>query len=369
MHNLLNGISVLICTYNGSKNLEKTLQHLAKQEVNNLSWEIIFVDNASTDNSTETAVAIWEQTGCAAPLLPFKEFRKGKDRAIDLGLSKCHYKYVIICDDDNWLCDTYLETSYRIMKAHPEIGILGGKSVPVFEVTPPEWFRTYESYYAVGAQNIVNGEIFHYWPRQRFLWGAGSVINMEAYLFLKRCGFERILTAKKYPNVCRSEDIELCFAIWLTGYKLWYDSNLILQHLISADRLQWSYFMKLSQQSLSSLHYLRPYKIFAFTGEKYVAAESLWFEYIKFYLITFLKTFRSIKETKMLFNIITGNHSIGGEYMKKAFEWYQISSVLRLGKAYDKIFHRVANLKRRIDSEKSQIARELELQENGAVLL
>jgi len=50
------GISVLVCTYNGAKRLEKTLAHLAAQVTNStVEWEIILVDNNSTDNTSVIA--------------------------------------------------------------------------------------------------------------------------------------------------------------------------------------------------------------------------------------------------------------------------------------------------------------------------
>src|SRR5574337_1960692 len=269
MYKLIDGISVLICTNNGTKKLRQTLTHLANQKINkNIYWEVIFIDNGSTDDSKEVASRLWKELKCPIPFNVFEERHLGKDIALDLGLSKCSYRYAIICDDDNWLSNTYLETAFDIMKANPSIGILGGKSVAVFESDPPHWFATYQGYFAVGEQNIVNGEIQYYWPEQRFLWGAGSVINMEAYMLLKFNGFSRILTARKYPKLSRSEDVEFCYAIWLAGFKVWYNGHLVLHHYISKERLKWTYLMKVSKLSISSFHYLRPYKIFIFAGNK-----------------------------------------------------------------------------------------------------
>ena len=46
------GVSFLLCTYNGAPRLAETLACLAAQETPaGFPWEIIFVDNASTDGS------------------------------------------------------------------------------------------------------------------------------------------------------------------------------------------------------------------------------------------------------------------------------------------------------------------------------
>lgn len=50
------GVSIVICCYNSASRLPETLQHIAEQEVAaNISWEVIVVDNASTDNTQEIA--------------------------------------------------------------------------------------------------------------------------------------------------------------------------------------------------------------------------------------------------------------------------------------------------------------------------
>ena len=54
------GISIILCTYNGAGRLRKTLASLAKQEnIERIKTQVIFVDNASTDNSATAAQTIW----------------------------------------------------------------------------------------------------------------------------------------------------------------------------------------------------------------------------------------------------------------------------------------------------------------------
>jgi glycosyltransferase involved in cell wall biosynthesis len=54
------GVSVIICCYNSEKRIEEVLHHLDKQkDTNHFLWEIILVDNASTDNTAEIARNTW----------------------------------------------------------------------------------------------------------------------------------------------------------------------------------------------------------------------------------------------------------------------------------------------------------------------
>ena len=54
------GLSVIICSHNGSQRLPRTLAHLAGQRgTDGLSWEVILVDNASRDETSRVARQCW----------------------------------------------------------------------------------------------------------------------------------------------------------------------------------------------------------------------------------------------------------------------------------------------------------------------
>jgi hypothetical protein len=62
------GVSVVICSYNGALRLATVLSHLAAQEAGaGTPWEVIVVDNASTDGTADTARRCWP-AGHAAPM-------------------------------------------------------------------------------------------------------------------------------------------------------------------------------------------------------------------------------------------------------------------------------------------------------------
>jgi glycosyltransferase involved in cell wall biosynthesis len=355
---LKKGITVLICTHNGDKNLPDTLMHLSRQRVESfVEWEILLIDNASTDNSANIALKTWKSLHTHIPLTVLRENKPGKDNAIDLGFKSAEYSYVIICDDDNWLNENYIQHAYSIMTSHPEIGMLGGKGEPVFEeeCDAPLWFNEFQKFYAVGPQAYLNGEIIHYWPTYRFLWGAGVVVNLEAYSVLQTVNFKRILSSARYPKVARSEDVELSLAIWLTGYKLWYDEGLTFQHFISKEKLKFSYLMKVVRQSISASHYLRPYRILLFTGVRNAPSKSFWKQYIIYHVRLLSRKLKSRAYFKLWMRVLFNRHLEDVLYVYIAIEWYQIKSVIDLGKEYDRLFKRTAQLQRNLSLvEKNQ---------------
>ncbi len=258
MTTFTNGVSVLVCSYNGSKRITETLHYLASQIVSpEIPWEIIVIDNASTDNFCEVATKAWKSFCSSISFLIISELTPGKENAIERGFAESRYEYVIICDDDNWLSPEYVQNAYILMKNNPLIGMAGGRGIPYCQTDPPEWFYDYMNYYAVGEQNPHTGEVT---TTKGFLWGAGAIINKQAYYTLKQANFQRIITYRAYPRFSRAEDIELCLAIKLAGYLIWYDSKLEYQHYISSDKLEWRYLIKLTKEGSLAGPLIRPYQ-------------------------------------------------------------------------------------------------------------
>lgn len=358
---LKKGITVLICTFNGAKNLPSTLKHLAQQEFKKIAVEIILVDNASVDNTAEIARKLWKELNTNIDLRIISEPRKGKDKAIDTGLSEANYQYVIICDDDNWLAKNYVQLSYQIMNENEDIGILGGQGLPAKTLNLPEWFPSQKTYYAIGKQGLISGEIKHYWPSFRFIWGAGSVINMKAYHLLMKCGFKRVLTYEAEGKIARSEDIELCYSIWLTGYKLWYDRRLIYEHALEQDRLTWLSLIHIAKISIPAYHILRPYDILIFAGIKNPPVKTYWFKYIIYSFKSCVNYFNYPKDIITICRIVFNKHisDYNYDYLMKVIMISQFVGMLKLGKKYDSNFKKIQSLQTCLNNEIKDYDRKL----------
>ena len=250
------GVTVLICTYNGSKRLPDTLAYLARQVVHErIDWEVLIVDNASTDNSAETALSAWKKLGEPVPLRITNQPIPGLTPAKEKGLCEAKYEYVIICDDDNWLNPDFINRSYQLMNKNPDIGILGGYGELVFEEDPPTWLEAY-CIYASGPQAKKSGKVSHH-----KVYGAGSVIRRSAYQFILKAGFNSLLSDRMAAQLTSGGDHEFCYAMVLAGYDIWYDEELKFKHFIAKDRISWEHYMRYIRESATCFEVLEPYKI------------------------------------------------------------------------------------------------------------
>lgn len=188
------------------------------------------------------------------------EARPGLTYARETGFAHAAYEYIILCDDDNWLGPSYVHTAFSIMEQYPAIGLLGGRGEFVYETPPPEWFAGL-NLYAGGAQAAENGQV-----ADGVVYGAGAILRKSAYGALLRGGFASALTDRLGHQLSSGGDYELCYALALAGYHIWYDARLYFQHFITANRLTRAYCLTYIEESSRCFSVLEPYKILLKTG-------------------------------------------------------------------------------------------------------
>ncbi|WP_316777355.1 glycosyltransferase [Pedobacter antarcticus] len=229
-----NGMTIIICTYNGAERLSQTIAHIAAQIVpTSIQWELILADNASSDDTIEMTKLAWEKHNLShIPLRVISEDVPGKLYALQKAIREASNEYLIICDDDNWLATDYFEKAYNILDTMPEVGAAGGLGIPVTDDAGfPEWFKDYHYAYAVGPQAEKTGVLK---PRA-ILWGAGLATRRSLYLAMYK-DYQSFLVESE-TNVLSAEDTEYCLRLILKGYKLYYDDTLVYWHYIPSFKL------------------------------------------------------------------------------------------------------------------------------------
>jgi glycosyltransferase involved in cell wall biosynthesis len=342
------GVTVLVCTHNGALNLPDTFACLAKQKAIGVAWEILVVDNASTDNTAEVAQQLAASMG-AVPVRVISEPLKGKEQGLYTGLRQASYQYVIVCDDDNWLDENYVGLAFRIMQEHPGVGLLGGRGLPAFDGPPPAWFFQFESFYAVGRQGRHDGMLVSSPGRGAYLWGAGSVINRAAIDLLESCGYRPVLTHADYPRF-RCEDLELCLAIQLAGYAIMYDGRLVFRHHITADRLRWSYLMENSRAGGLGAALLQPYVDTLHSPGPRRGAHLVWGFYLVDSAWAVGRHLAAPKGWKFLASLLMRSKGFQGnyDYQVMMVDSYRLYGAWRVRRAFKKLYKRLAVLKEKL---------------------
>lgn len=281
-------ISIIICCFNSSIRIRKTLSHIVNLEIPlGFSYEIILVDNNSSDDTTATALNYWKILNTSVPLKIVSEIRPGLSFARRKGLSVCKGEYIILCDDDNWLSKDYLTINEKLFDTHPEVGIIGGNGKAVYEIIPEKWFtkNNLARGLAIGKQAHQSGEILH---KKKVVYGAGMVIRKK--LFLEILNKPILLSDRKGTRLSSGGDSELCYLAILAGYKLWFEESLSFQHYIPTNRCTIEYQKRLFYSKGYSAAYLKLYQLII-NNDPYLNKKYVWGRILYRKLYSFINLF------------------------------------------------------------------------------
>jgi glycosyltransferase involved in cell wall biosynthesis len=250
-------VSVVICCYNSEVRLVPTLESIAVQKTN-FGFEVILVDNASTDNTADFAMRTWRALASEhQQLRVVYEPKPGLNFARETGIISALSEVVILCDDDNHLAPDFLQTAFDIMTAKPDVAIAGGVIIAAYETQPVEAFYPYAHTLALGSQAEHEGDITE---SPGIIFGAGMVLRRSAFMHIKEKGFQPILSDRKKTSLSSGGDTELCMALRLAGHKIFYSEKLKLDHAIPSFRLTLDYARKLHYaMGRSSLYFIAYY--------------------------------------------------------------------------------------------------------------
>jgi cellulose synthase/poly-beta-1,6-N-acetylglucosamine synthase-like glycosyltransferase len=232
------GVSVVICCHNSETLLPATVLRLKNQHASDVSWEVLVIDNASTDKTALVARECWGDDW-PAPMRIIHEPRLGLCYARERAFEEAQYEIVSFVDDDNWVTPEWVCTVSECMSADSKLGAIGSLNTAVADVPFPEWFSRYCHYYAAWAYR--EPATFPTWA----LSGAGMSIRKSTWQNLRRDGFRLSLTGRLGNRLSSCEDVEIGCAIQLASWKIRVEPRLQLQHYMTPTRLQWTYLRAL----------------------------------------------------------------------------------------------------------------------------
>ncbi len=120
-------VSVIMPVYNAEKYILDAINSIRSQTYPN--WELILVEDGSTDHTLEIIQKIED----SRIILKRNRCNKGIAYTTNLGISISKGKYIALLDDDDIALSTRLQVQTAYMESHPEIDVLGAKSLDINE--------------------------------------------------------------------------------------------------------------------------------------------------------------------------------------------------------------------------------------------
>lgn len=234
-------VTVVICTYNRAGNLPQCLGRLAEQQgVADLRWEVLVVDNNSTDG-TRDAVANLART------LPIRiryafEPQQGLNHARNLGARESLGQYFGYIDDDIQTSPRWLAAIYEALKRN-DADAVGGRIHLDPSVRLPKWIQP-EMYGFLGYQDFGE-EPFQMDGISRYPFGGNMFFHRRV---IDRIGLFNPLLGRRGAGRNRGElfkGAETDYFHRLAahgGARIFYEPRAIVYHQVQAFQISKAYF-------------------------------------------------------------------------------------------------------------------------------
>jgi glycosyltransferase involved in cell wall biosynthesis len=230
-------ISVVICTYNSRENLRETLESFCRIAAPPASaWELLLVDNNSTDDTQEVARSFQE----AIPLRYCFEPKPGKCRALNHGIELARGSLVLITDHDVNVTSNWLESYLRAAREHPEASFFGGRVLPHWAGHPPRWIRENVHWLRINPHlDEGDREIFMEPGTPPYFLGANMAFRRA--VFDAGIRFEEHLGPRPDAPATGGEDIDVERRLLAQGHRGLYVPDAIVHHRHPANRMTEAY--------------------------------------------------------------------------------------------------------------------------------
>jgi len=237
--------TVAICTFNGATRLPQLLDRLQSQQATPLLWEVLIIDNASTDD-TAIVVAHYQQNWKSSSVLRYvQEPCPGLTHARRRAFQDAQGDLVGFLDDDNWPEPTWVSAAYSFGSNHDRAGAYGSCIHPFFDQEPPPGFDRIALYFALRPQTSTYcyNDRYRKHLRKMFPPGAGVVVRKQAWLDSVPSE-QRLAGVKGTSLATKSEDVEMMSYLFYRGWEIWHCGEMKIQHHIPSDRFQPKYLAK-----------------------------------------------------------------------------------------------------------------------------
>ncbi|HJQ71516.1 MAG TPA: glycosyltransferase [Blastocatellia bacterium] len=224
-------ISVVISTYNRSGMLRVALERLLEQQAEGVRYEVIVVDNNSTDRTREV-VESFVSDGHADLRYVF-EPKQGISYGRNTGIANSSAEIIAFTDDDVRVGRDWVIKMKRAFDAHPEVDFVGGPILPEWKSEPPEWLTR-----------------DHWWPLALLDFGDKPFyVNIDipvclptANISFRRRAFDHIGLFS--PEFSGREDHELLVRLWRTDRQGIYIPDIAVTAEVQPERLKKDYHRK-----------------------------------------------------------------------------------------------------------------------------
>jgi len=227
-------ITVIMATHNGGNRLTRTLDSMTALEKTDGGWQLIVVDNGSTDSSPQTLKTYKGRL----PLTILENPVPGKNMSLNLALEKARGELIVFTDDDVLVPAGWLTNYCALAQKHPEHAVFGGRIIADWPSPPSRAVLEGVSLgnaFAIHHEHMPDGEVA---PGK--IWGPNMAVRSTVFAAGHRFN-ENIGPAGR--NYVPGSESAFNLMLANEGYRFWFDNQNTVKHQIRDEQLTMKWLM------------------------------------------------------------------------------------------------------------------------------
>jgi glycosyltransferase involved in cell wall biosynthesis len=232
--------SVIIPTRNRAYALERCLASLTRQTIDGVTFEVLVVDNGSSDHTSAVASAFEPRLQMRYLHAPEPGLHVGRHA----GWRASNADLLIFCDDDVEAEPSWVGAIIEAFE-DPAVGLVGGNCYPRFEAPPPSWLMRWWHEpvgrgHALGHLSILDFGSGEFDIDPSFVWGCNFSVRRAALDAVG--GFHPDGMPKEQLRFRGDGESHVAREMQRLGWRARFTSAASVHHQVSAQRMTAVYF-------------------------------------------------------------------------------------------------------------------------------
>jgi glucosyl-dolichyl phosphate glucuronosyltransferase len=232
-------ITLVVPTFNRANYLRKSIPHFLEQTLPDNLYEIIVVDNNSNDDTQDVVYQELKAAKCSWSYI--FEAQQGLHYARNRGIKNATGDIIVFGDDDIIASPHWLEALLTEFKRDENIGIIGGKILPLWDKQPEKWIYDYGTkkihplfaYLDYGSETLI--------LEKEYVFGCNFAIRKN--LAIKIGGSYPDTFPKHLKHLSGTGESAMVDNVRRLNYQVVYLPQALVYHVVETSRVNLDYFI------------------------------------------------------------------------------------------------------------------------------
>lgn len=230
-------LTVFIATHNGAATLSRALASYVSLLPPDGGWKLVIIDDGSADDSAQIARSFAGRL----PLVCMSAPHRGKNAALNTGLSELDGDLAVFSDDDSLPETDWLLRLRAAADDHPEYAVFGGRISPGWDAEPDAWILHWvrlAPVFSVTDPSLDEGPCD---PTR--VWGPNMAIRAEP--FRKGYRFDERIGPSGSAIYAMGGETEFTLRLTIAEYlKCWHCKDARVRHIIPQRKMTRAWILR-----------------------------------------------------------------------------------------------------------------------------